>query len=236
MRASVVDADAICECFVTFGIRIQERSKRMTSVETNPRKLPRQARSRATVDALLEAAAQVLVEHGYEKATTARVAERAGVSVGSLYQYFPSKEALVAALIEHHAGEMVQVAEEAFAGLGDASLEDGLRAIIRVGVDTHRISPALHKILFEQVPRVGRIAEVMDTNRRITELIERFLRAHARRLPRGMQPAVAAVILETALEALTHKAVTERPDLLKAGLLERELYQLATGYLFHAGK
>ncbi|NMO19389.1 TetR/AcrR family transcriptional regulator [Pyxidicoccus fallax] len=206
----------------------------MKTVETTPRKLPRQARSRATVDALLEAAAQVLVEHGYEKTTTARVAERAGVSVGSLYQYFPSKEALVAALIEQHADEMVSVADEALSPLKTASLEEGLKAIIRVAVDTHRISPELHKVLYEQVPRVGRVAEVMDTNRRITELIERFLRAHARELPRGMKPAVAAVVLETALEALSHKAITERQDLLASGVLERELYQLAAGYLFHA--
>lgn len=207
----------------------------MASVDTNPRKLPRQTRSRATVDALLEAATQVLVEHGYEKTTTARVAERAGVSVGSLYQYFPNKEALVAALIERHASELVRVAEAAFARLEDASLEDGLKAIIRVGVDTHRISPELHKILTEQVPRVGRIAEVMDTSRRITEMIERFLRRHARRLPRGRQPAVAAVVIETAIEALTHKAIAERPGLLTSGLLEKEMYQLAVGYLFHSG-
>ncbi|WNG51620.1 TetR/AcrR family transcriptional regulator [Archangium minus] len=208
----------------------------MTSVDTTPRKLPRQTRSRATVDAILEAAAQVLVEQGYEKTTTARVAERAGVSVGSLYQYFPNKESLVAALIERHAGEMVTVAEAAFAGLKTASLEDGLKVIIRVGIDTHRISPALHKILFEQVPRVGRMAEVMNTNQRITEMIERFLRAHAHRLPRSRPPVVAAVVLETALEALTHKAITEHPDLLASGVLEKELYQLAVGYLFHPAK
>ncbi|QRK14134.1 TetR/AcrR family transcriptional regulator [Archangium violaceum] len=208
----------------------------MTSVDTSPRKLPRQRRSRATVDAILQAAAQVLVEWGYEKATTARVAERSGVSVGSLYQYFPNKEALVAALLEKHAGELVAVAEAAFAGLKTASLEEGLKAIIRVGVDTHRISPALHKSLFEQVPRVGRMAEVMDTSRRLTELIEQFLRAHAHRLPRSRPPEVAAVVLETALEALTHKAITERPDLLASGVLEKELYQLAVGYLFHPMK
>lgn len=63
--------------------------------QLDPRRKPRQSRSRATVDAILQATAQVLVRDGYQKATTNRIAERAGVSVGTLYQYFPNKDALV---------------------------------------------------------------------------------------------------------------------------------------------
>ena len=69
---------------------------------TNPRKYASQDRSRATVDALVEATARILIREGFDKASTNRIAEVAGVSVGSLYQYFPSKEALVAALIDRH--------------------------------------------------------------------------------------------------------------------------------------
>ena len=72
-----------------------------------PRRLPRQQRSQALFDAILEATAQVLVEHGYAGANTNLIAERAGVSVGSLYQYFPNKDALVAALHERHAENVV---------------------------------------------------------------------------------------------------------------------------------
>ena len=99
-------------------------------VDANPRKLPRQARSKATVDAVITAAAQILIEHGYEGATTARVAERAGVSVGSLYQYFPNKEALIAVLIERHADEIVGIMQRALSDPANITLEDGLRAII----------------------------------------------------------------------------------------------------------
>src|SRR5437899_6576406 len=67
---------------------------------TKPRKNASQDRSGATVDALVEATARILVREGFEKASTNRIAEIAGVSVGSLYQYFPSKEALVAAVID----------------------------------------------------------------------------------------------------------------------------------------
>ncbi len=70
-------------------------------------KMPLQERSRATVDALVEATARILVREGFEKASTNRIAEVAGVSVGSLYQYFPSKEALVAAVIDRHNREIM---------------------------------------------------------------------------------------------------------------------------------
>src|SRR5213082_1988183 len=73
---------------------------------TIPRKRPRQDRSKATVDAILTATARILMADGYDRASTNRIALAAGVSVGSLYQYFPSKEALVAALVENHLGRM----------------------------------------------------------------------------------------------------------------------------------
>src|SRR5215471_19293099 len=76
---------------------------------TAPRKKPRQERSHATVDAILDATARVLCTIGYDRASTNRIALAAGVSVGSLYQYFPSKEALVAALIERHVEQMTSL-------------------------------------------------------------------------------------------------------------------------------
>ena len=71
-------------------------------LQIEPRKQPVQGRSTATVEALYQASIQVLLELGYRKLTTTRVAERAGVSVGSLYQYFPNREALIAAVIARH--------------------------------------------------------------------------------------------------------------------------------------
>ncbi len=201
------------------------------SVDANPRKLPRQARSKATVDAVITAAAQVLVEQGYEGATTARVAERAGVSIGSLYQYFPNKEALIAALIERHAKEIVTIMQRALDDPAIATLEDGLRAVITAGASAHRIDPALHKILHEQVPRVGRLAKAMDTSRQITAAIERFLRAHVDEMHPERDPVIAAIVVETAIEALGHKAVIERRDLLADGLVEREAFCLTASYL-----
>ena len=199
--------------------------------DANSRKQPRQARSRATVDAVMTAAAQVLIAHGYEGATTARVAERAGVSIGSLYQYFPNKQALVAALIERHADEMVAVVREALDDPAHGTLESGLRAFIRAGVAAHRLDPRLHKILNEQVPRVGRLGKAMDTSRRLTDLLASFFRRHRSALRPRCDPARAALVVETAVEALAHKAVIARSDLLRGGALEREALKLALNYL-----
>jgi len=197
----------------------------------NPRKQPRQERAKATVDAILTAAAQVLIAQGYENATTARIAERAGVSIGSLYQYFPNKEALVAALIEHHADEIVATVEEALSATRHETLEDGMRAFIHAAVTAHRLDPKLHKILNEQVPRVGRLGKALDTARHVTEAIELFLRRHKAELHPKRDPAMAALVVETALEALAHKAVIERRDLLQGGGFEREMLSLVTNYL-----
>ena len=73
---------------------------------TSPRKSATQERSKATVDALLSATARVLVKEGHDRASTNKVAETAGVSIGSLCRYFPSNEALVSAVIDRHVGEM----------------------------------------------------------------------------------------------------------------------------------
>ncbi|WP_438003692.1 TetR/AcrR family transcriptional regulator [Sorangium sp. So ce321] len=202
----------------------------MGTVETNPRKAPRQKRSRATVEAILEATIRVLLDRGYDGLTTIAVAARAGVSVGSLYQYFPSKEALVATLVERHAAALVACVEGALSAAEPADPEAAVRAFVRAGLDAHRISPALHKILVEQVPRVGRLAEVMETSRKLAALLERYLAPHRARLA-VPDVRVAAFVVETAVEALTHRAVVERPELIGAAQLEAEATALALAYL-----
>src|SRR5215472_19289867 len=89
---------------------------------TAPRKKPRQQRSQATVYAILDATARVLCTTGYDRASTNRIALAAGVSVGSLYQYFPSKEALVAALAEQHVEQMTNLVRLKLAEVASAPI------------------------------------------------------------------------------------------------------------------
>lgn len=84
-------------------------------LDLQPRRLPRQARSRATVDAILEACARLLREEGPEGVTTRRLARRAGVGIGSLYEYFPNREAVLAALVQRRLGALVAEVRDALA-------------------------------------------------------------------------------------------------------------------------
>jgi AcrR family transcriptional regulator len=76
-------------------------------VGVNPRKNPKQERSQTLVGAVLEASARILDLNGYARLTTNKVAELAGVSIGSLYQYFPGKDALMAAVLERHVNQIM---------------------------------------------------------------------------------------------------------------------------------
>ena len=134
-------------------------------LRTNPRKSASQKRSKLTVNALLEATARILVREGFDKASTNRIAEVAGVSVGSLYQYFPSKEALVAALIDRHNRKVMQVVQGELAEAVNLPMEHAVRKLVAVAVKAHRIDPRLHRVLSEQIPRVGRLEKVETFNR-----------------------------------------------------------------------
>src|SRR3954452_9973154 len=76
-----------------------------TKTPVKPRRKPSQERSHQTVEAILEAAAQVFERHGYAAGTTNRIAERAGISIGSLYQYFPGRDAILIAIVDRHIDE-----------------------------------------------------------------------------------------------------------------------------------
>ena len=182
------------------------------------------------MEAILEATVRVLVSEGYEGATTGRIAEVSGYGVGSLYDYFPNKEALVAALIERHAQGMVSVAESTFRAHADSPPHVAVRAWVEAGVEAHLASPELHKVLVEQVPRVGDMKRVGAFEQRIAELVRSYLERHAGEIGRGDLP-LAAFVVAQAVVSLTHKAVAERPETLEDGRLEGEVTDLVLGYL-----
>ena len=184
----------------------------MGRVRTTPRKRPRQDRARATVDAILEATARILVTHGYDKATTNRIADAAGVSIGSLYQYFPNKQALVAALIDRHLDEMLEVIGAALARVTDVPLEAAARVVVDAMLEMHRLDPALHRVLVEQVPAVGRMARIRRLNQQLEEVTVAFLQSRASELRRD-DLELAAFVLVHAVDAVTRAAVLEERDL-----------------------
>ena len=200
---------------------------------TNPRKHASQERSRATVVALIEATARILVREGFEKASTNRIAREAGVSIGSLYQYYPSKEALVAAVIDRHNQQRMQVVRDALAEVAALPVEKAVRRLVAIAIEAHRIDPKLHRVLTEQIPRTGRLKNVETFSRETYALVQAYLEAHRYEL-RAVDPELAAFVCATSIEALTHAMVLHRSDTLSdkaAATLVDEATHLLVRYL-----
>ncbi|QPC89584.1 TetR/AcrR family transcriptional regulator [Mesorhizobium sp. INR15] len=200
---------------------------------TNPRKDASQERSRATVDALVEATARILIREGFDKASTNRIAEEAGVSVGSLYQYYPGKEALVAAVIDRHNREIMQVVRGAFAEVASLPVDRAVRRLVAVAIEAHRIDPKLHRVLAEQIPRTGRLESVEAFNREAHALFKTYLEDHSNEL-RVADLGLAAFVCVTSIEALAHTAVLHSSKRLSneaTGTFIDETTRLVVGYL-----
>ena len=198
-----------------------------------PRKLASQERSRATVDALIEATARILVKEGFDKASTVRIAEVAGVSVGSLYQYFPGKEALVAAVAERHRQEIMQTVRVELAEVWAQPLEKAMRKLVAVAVKAHRVDPRLHRVLAEQIPRVGKLENLETFSRENYTLFSSYLESHRDEI-RVDDLELASFVCVTSIEALTHNAVLHHSRMLSEGAMEAlidEGTRLVTGYL-----
>jgi AcrR family transcriptional regulator len=178
---------------------------------TKPRKQASQERSRATVDALIEATARILVRDGFDKASTNRIAEKAGVSVGSLYQYFPGKEALVAAVMERHDQELRQVVRGVLAEVAELPMEQAVRKLIATAIEAHRIDPKLHRVLAEQIPRTGRLQNIEAFNRENYALFRGYLEAHRDEF-RTVDLGLVSFVCVTSIEALTHTAVLHHSE------------------------
>lgn len=130
------------------------------------RKQPRQARSQATVEAIFDATIQVLRAEGLQRLTTIRVAERAGVSVGSLYQYFPQKQALLFAVLQRHLERVISTTEEAAASAHNGTLQRMVKAVVTAFVQAKTENLDESRALYA-------VAAELDSRRYVREVGER---------------------------------------------------------------
>jgi len=199
---------------------------------TKPRKNASQERSRATVDALVEATARILVREGFEKTSTNRIAEIAGVSVGSLYQYFPGKEALVAAVIDRHNEEIMGIVRTTLTEVADMPIEKAVRRLVAVAIEAHRINPKLHRVLAEQIPRAGKL-DVEAFNREVHTLVRAYLDSRRKEM-RKIDLDVATFICVSAIEAVAHNVVLNQAEILPDKMVRTlvdETTRMVVGYL-----
>ena len=205
----------------------------MPSRAPDARHTPRQARSRTIVSAIVEAGRQLLVAEGTGALTTNRIAERAGVSIGSLYRYFENKEAIVAAICEGETGrELAGIRGAARWEIEDLPLADALARLVDFQLERHRRLLELggdhyraRQRDFSLTSRVGG-----DTvERRIHELL---LRHRAR--VRVRDPEQAAFVIACGVSAIVRRAVDERPEALALPAFRDELVDLLCAYVLGA--
>ncbi|MFY1634606.1 TetR/AcrR family transcriptional regulator [Solwaraspora sp. WMMB335] len=185
-------------------------------------------RAELTRERILTAAAHVFTEHGYAAGTTNRIAERARISIGSLYQYFPNKDAILAELLVRHIDRGAwQQADQLDMSVG--SLKAMVQAIVRDAIDNHRDDPQLLRIMIEEAP-LSR--ELLDAINRHGEVRVGQLRDLLTRHPdvdvRDVDTA-AELILFT-VEVNTHKLMAD-PRAIPVETLENELVDMVTRYL-----
>ncbi len=195
--------------------------------QLKPRKRPSQARSKATVEAILVAAAQIFRRQGYAGATTDRIAERAGVSVGSLYQYFPNKDAILVALTERHVDAGFALVRELLAEtLSDVpALEPLLRRFVVAMITLHEREPELHRVLFEEAPLPASLRRQL--RRRENELateVAALLEVHPE--VRMRDPRLTAYVLVQSVDALIHNFILHPPEGIDAESLTGETVRM----------
>ncbi|MFE3258352.1 TetR/AcrR family transcriptional regulator [Nocardia sp. NPDC059091] len=179
---------------------------------STPRKTPRQQRSEFTFDAILDAAARLFQQHGYAATTTNKVAELAGVSIGTLYHYVPNKDALLYALAERHLRDGAQdlLAEAAQLRSEQPPLIDTVRRLITAVARLHTAAPHMHRLLYKQAPRTPASTAKL---RQFEQLLAGEVAFHLSRLGvAGADPTLTALLLIQAVEAQIHGVVLEPLD------------------------
>ena len=195
-----------------------------------PRKRPQQDRSRITVEAVLEAAAQVLEADGYDALSTNAVAERAGVSIGTLYQYFPDKAAVVAGLVEAQLGADVDAMRTAFAEAERLPLAEAADRLVHAFAGLFTPSPERSAAVIYGAIRVRWQPAIDDLLGDMTEAVAGLLTRHEEEAD-VTDPELAAYVVVHAVVGVLVRSLAERPDLLASGAAAREASRVARRYL-----
>ncbi|MDQ0775326.1 AcrR family transcriptional regulator [Streptomyces aurantiacus] len=193
-----------------------------------PRRKPSQVRAELTRERILAAAAHVFVEYGYAAGTTNRIAERARISIGSLYQYFPNKDAILAELLVRHIDRGTWTEADQL-DLSPGTLEATVRALVRDAIDNHRDDPELLRIMIEVAPLSQELLDTIDRHGKVRvgqvrDLLARHPDVQVRHLD------TAAELIVFTIELNTHKLMAD-PRGVPVETFESELVDMVTRYL-----
>ncbi|NNM62515.1 MAG: TetR/AcrR family transcriptional regulator [Steroidobacteraceae bacterium] len=195
------------------------------------RKKPRQSRSTDTVGTILDATAQVFHVEGDDAFNTNRIAERAGISIGSLYQYFPNKLAILRAYVERERDRTQQRLHEVIAGSDHDDLEGMLREIITIMTGVFGGRPRLHSLLIRRLWSDEALLRTQITADHVAGLLESEIN---RGRFRGVGPVSSLrmfVLVRSLLNTVRAVAVDHTANRFKTPDLQAELLELALAYL-----
>lgn len=199
-----------CAPQLAFTASLQsDMPRRRRSHKPTPRR-PRQERARETVEAILAAATHILVRKGYTRTTTNEIAATAGVSVGSLYQYFPSKDAIAVELLRRNRQRLSARIAARVGQMSETSFPSVVHALVSTLLDDNEIDINLRRVLIERVVRTPARAQAPAFEESIESVIAAALRANVDLIAID-DCDLAAFVLVRAVLAVVQSAVVDSP-------------------------
>jgi AcrR family transcriptional regulator len=194
-----------------------------------PRKTPIQARSAASVSAILEATIQVLLKTGKERLTTTRVAARAGVSVGTLYQYFPNKSALLQAVVKRHFSEITNAIEAVCQQQKGKSLREMATALVTAFLEAKMRDVSTSVALYSVGGDVDAAKVVRQWGQSTSKAVAEMLESATDQLT--ADPQLVATMLQGAMAGVSRRLLESHSPEKEVDAVRRELITLACAYV-----
>ncbi len=203
------------------------KRKRVESL--NPRKKPQQRRSQVTIDSIFEATIQVLLANGLDDITTLQIAERAGVSIGSLYQYFPNKNALMAAVVKRHVSQVVDATIAACKAAHGKTIGEMCATMMDAFVDAKTRRPEVSRALYLPSAAVNADAIVKEESLRCAQAVQDMLITASD--ARFEQPQIVSRMLVGSIVGPTRATIEAGGNRATFERLKQHLTALCVGYL-----
>ena len=214
--------------FPSILAQVKAKSKKAAS-----RRAPVQERSQLTVEAILDTVIKLLKRRGASSITTNRIAEAAGVSIGSLYQYFPNKRAIFVALHERHIAKVDRIMARRMAESAESTLEELISSLIDGMIEAHATDPELSALLQAEVPH--RADGTRDFSVRLHGAFRKALAPHAREFGSRTDLDMRAFFVSNMIDALGHAIVLRRPSGSSLSRARAELLRAILAYLGQNG-
>ena len=193
------------------------------------RRRPKQGRARFTVESILDAVVRILKREGVKAVTTNRVAEVAGVSIGSVYQYFPDKRAIFVALHERHIQQIDRIVESKLVEYAESSLDDLIRAMVEAMIEAHTPDPKLYELLMTEVPH--RAEGTREFTVRLHNAFRLAIVAKAQELKPQRNLDKVVFVVTHMVDSLSHGAVLRRPARVSLAEAKEEAVGAILAYL-----